>query len=197
MAGLSFCPDKSDTQAAVHVRNSWLSASGPEMPISEGNVIVRRAGDADVPGILHCLAAAFEPYRASYTPAGYLDTVLTAQTLQLRLASMQIFVAVSPRNQIAGTIACSRIDAGEGHLRGMAVLPEWQSTGVAERLLQAAEAELVTQHCTCVTLDTTEPLQRAMPFYERHGYRRSGKISDFFGMRLHEYVKELRPTSGE
>lgn len=83
-------------------------------------------------------------------------------------------------------------DVTEGHLRGMAVLPEWQGGGVAEALLRAAEAELVSRNCACITLDTTEPLQRATRFYEKHGYRRSGRVSDFFGMRLHEYVKYLR-----
>jgi len=34
-----------------------------------------------------------------------------------------------------------------------------------------------------------------MRFYERHGYRRSGKIGDFFGMALIEYVKVLKAKS--
>jgi len=34
-------------------------------------------------------------------------------------------------------------------------------------------------------------LERAMRFYEKHGYRRSSKVSDFFGMPLFEYVKTL------
>ena len=38
---------------------------------------------------------------------------------------------------------------------------------------------------------TTEPLERAMRFYEKHGYRRSGRVTDFFGMTLHEWVKSL------
>jgi GNAT superfamily N-acetyltransferase len=80
---------------------------------------------------------------------------------------------------------------GEGHLRGMAVLPGWQGTGVADRLLAEIEAHLKRQGCTRITLDTTEPLERAMRFYERHGYSRSGRISDFFGMRLLEYHKYL------
>ena len=42
-----------------------------------------------------------------------------------------------------------------------------------------------------VSLDTTEPLRRAVRFYERHGFRPSGRVSDFFGMPLFEYVKEL------
>jgi ribosomal protein S18 acetylase RimI-like enzyme len=57
--------------------------------------------------------------------------------------------------------------------------------------MRAAEAELAARSCQQITLDTTEPLQRAMRFYESHGYQRSGKVTDFFGMPLHEYVKDL------
>ncbi|MGB8889975.1 MAG: GNAT family N-acetyltransferase [Candidatus Korobacteraceae bacterium] len=140
---------------------------------------------------MDCLACAFEPYRASYTPDAYLDTVLTVETIAQRLESMQLFVAVTADEQIAGTIACSLSENGEGHLRGMAVLPEWQGRGVAEKLLRGAESELLNRSCVRITLDTTEPLERAMRFYESHGYRRSGRITDFFGMPLHEYVKDL------
>jgi GNAT superfamily N-acetyltransferase len=73
----------------------------------------------------------------------------------------------------------------------MAVLPTWQGAGVAALLLDAAERELRDQRCSLVALDTTEPLRRATRFYEKHGYRASGRVSDFFGMPLFEYVKDL------
>ncbi len=94
---------------------------------------------------------------------------------------MSIFVAVTEAGDIVGTIACAVMEAGEGHLRGMAVLPEWQGRGIAEQLLQTAEAELAARQCSRVTLDTTEPLLRAMRFYEKHGYRPSG--SDYRFLR--------------
>jgi len=145
----------------------------------------------DAPAILRCLRVAFEPYRTSYTPEAFTDTVLTLETVLHRLSSMCIFVAADEAGDIIGTIACAVMDGDEGHLRGMAVLPDWQGRGIAERLLQTAEAELAGRKCERVTLDTTEPLLRAMRFYEKHGYRRSGKVADFFGMPLHEYVKDL------
>jgi len=159
--------------------------------MSDGNIVIRLASEADARGILECLASSFEPYRTSYTPDAYLDTVLTAATIAQRLQSMQVLVAVAADEQVIGTIACAMSDVAEGHLRGMAVQPEWQGQGVAEKLLRAAEAELVKQGCSRVTLDTTEPLLRAMRFYESHGYRRSGKTTDFFGMTLHEFRKDL------
>jgi ribosomal protein S18 acetylase RimI-like enzyme len=154
-------------------------------------ITIRKATQADAQAILACLGAAFEPYRNGYAPAAFTDTVLTPETIQQRLDSMCIFVAVNEAGDIVGTIASSVIGEGEGHLRGMAVLPAWQGRGAAEKLLRAAEDELSERKCSRITLDTTEPLQRAMRFYERHGYRRSGNVTDFFGMPLHEYVRDL------
>ncbi len=156
---------------------------------------VRGASESDSAGILACLHAAFEVYRNRYSPAAFADTVLTAATLQQRLASMRLFVAISDADDVVGTIGCHVVEAGagskEGHIRGMAVLPAWQGSGVAAQLLKSAEAELGTRGCSWISLDTTEPLIAAQRFYEKNGYSRSGKITDFFGMPLIEYVKTL------
>ena len=154
---------------------------------SLGSLTIRRADANDGEAIVACLAAAFAPYRNSYTPAAFTDTVLDSRLVLRRLRESYVFVAASDGN-VVGTLACE-VSGQEGHLRGMAVLPDWQGSGVASALLQAAEAEILNQHCKRVTLDTTEPLARAMRFYARHGFTRSGRVSDFFGMPLHEWVK--------
>ena len=154
-------------------------------------ICIRKAKDEDASGILACLREAFEEFRSRYTPEGFLDTVLTMETLLERLEKMSVLVAVNLAKQVVGTIACNVVSSEEGHLRGMAVLPSMRGNGVAARLLGQGEAELRLRGCARVTLDTTEPLQRAMRFYEKHGYRRSGKVSDFFGMPLIEYEKSL------
>ncbi len=73
----------------------------------------------------------------------------------------------------------------------MAVLPQWQGRGTAKELLEAAESQARAAGCTRVTLDTTAPLQRAVRFYEKNGYRATGVVGDFFGMPLYQYGKEL------
>jgi GNAT superfamily N-acetyltransferase len=150
---------------------------------------VRKASAQDAASILRCLAWAFEPFRALYTPQAFADTVPTTSGLQQRLATMCLFVAEC-RNEVIGTIGFSKLNTEEGHIRGMAV-PDWQGSEVAAALLAAAEAEMKQQDCTRVKLDTTEPLQQAMRFYQKHGFIRSGHVGDFFGMRPHEYVKQL------
>jgi ribosomal protein S18 acetylase RimI-like enzyme len=138
-------------------------------------ITIRQATIADVDGILDCLRAAFEPFREAYTDAAYKDTVLTEALLLDRLAKMTVLVALDRSGRVIGTIAYRVSGDGEGHLRGMALLPECQGHGVADQLLERAEAELMKENCSRISLDTTEPLERAMRFYQRHGYRRSGR----------------------
>ena len=152
---------------------------------------IRPATDADAAGILECLGAAFGEYRAVYTAGAYLDTVLTPESLGVRLSKSTIFVALDGTQRVIGTVSCSQTDEEEGHVRGMAVRPEWRGGGVAQQLLERVEAELRERKCSRVSLDTTEPLRRAMRFYERNGYERTGRVADFFGMALIEYVKKL------
>jgi GNAT superfamily N-acetyltransferase len=135
--------------------------------------VIRRAVPDDEGGVLDCLRLAFEPYRSAYTPAGFIDTTLTPETLRRRMAVMTVLVAEGEDGIIAGTIACGVHDDGRGHLRGMAVLPVHLGQGIADRLLDAAERTLAASGCAIVTLDTTEPLRRAIRFYEKHGYRPS------------------------
>src|SRR5439155_26711912 len=119
---------------------------------------IRRAMLEDAAGMLDCLQLAVEPYRQMYSPQGFRDTVLTPETLPARLEAMSVFVAVTARHQIIGTIGCTPISGreNEGHIRGMAVHPDWQGQrGVAQSLLAAAEEHLGKQGCTRVTLDTT------------------------------------------
>jgi ribosomal protein S18 acetylase RimI-like enzyme len=153
---------------------------------------IRRATIGDAEGVLGCLRSAFEPYRDDYTDAAFADTVLTPDTIQQRLAAMVVFVAHTADGAIVGTVGCEVLAGGEGHIRGMAVRPGWQGCGIAQQLLEAVESELRERKCSRIRLETTAPLQRAMRFYEKNGFRPTGRVTDFFGMPLFEYVKEER-----
>lgn len=153
--------------------------------------MIRRAGPENLPGVVACLAAAFERHRSDYTPDAFNDTVPDLEAMTGRFQHMAIFCASGQTKVIIGTIACVVTSPGEGHVRGMAVLPEFQGLGIADGLLNAAEKELRAQACSRVTLDTTRPLLRAMRFYTRHGYTRTDRVQNFFGMPLFEYEKHL------
>jgi ribosomal protein S18 acetylase RimI-like enzyme len=154
-------------------------------------LVVRRATARDIDGIVECLRTAFEPYRDQYTPGAFADTVPGAPAVRRRLADMNLFVAVGADGRIVGTIAYRLMSSEEGHVRGMAVRPDHQGRAVAQQLLDTVEGELRERRCSRITLDTTQPLARAIAFYSRNGFAPSGRVSDFYGMPLFEYVKTL------
>src|SRR5438309_644425 len=160
---------------------------------SRGEFHIRRAAIADASTIRKCLAEAFEPYRADYTTAAFADTVPDLSGVENRLQTMTCFVACDSAGQIVGTVGAQVVATSEGHLRGMAVRPEWQGGEVAALLLSAAERTLLEAGCEAVSLDTTQPLARAIRFYERHGFVATGRVQDFFCMPLFEYKKTMTP----
>lgn len=155
-------------------------------------VVIRRAQVEDAEKICACLNSAFAPFRSQYTPAAFDDTVPTPAAMRERMLRMNVCVAIAGDGEIVGTIASS-MRGEEGHLRGMAIRPRWQGRGVAEQLLRAAENDLLTAGCSRVTLDTTDPLERAIRFYRKNGFLTTGSVADFFGMPLYEYAKPLIP----
>jgi ribosomal protein S18 acetylase RimI-like enzyme len=152
---------------------------------------VRRATRADLPAVVDCLRGAFAPYRDAYTPEAFDDTVPQEAALARRFETMSLFVGADGDGEVAGTIAVAVAHGGQAHIRGMSVRPARQGSGLADALLGAAEMEAQRLGCRRVTLDTTAPLQRAIAFYEKRGYRRTGRVTDFFGMPLHEYARSL------
>lgn len=152
---------------------------------------IRRASRADADEVHRCLRAAFDVYRAAYTDGAFEDTVPSPSGIEQRLGTMAVFVATGPDGAVIGTIACQETGRGQGHLRGMAVLPDWHGRGVADALIEAAESELERIGCRRANLHTTRPLARAARFYARHGYRLTGDVEDFFGMEIAEHAKDL------
>jgi N-acetylglutamate synthase-like GNAT family acetyltransferase len=158
---------------------------------NEDGFAIRAARHQDCAGILECLGLAFAPYREAYTPEAFRDTVLTPETVLNRMAQMSIFVATAESGEVVGTIACKVLDGARGHLRGMAVRPEWHGSGLSAALLKRAEEELRNSGCKTVTLNTTEPLKRASHFYEKHGFRATSRLGSLYGMTLFEYSKSI------
>ncbi len=158
------------------------------------DITIRQATAQDAAAVRACLAAAFEPYRVHYTPDAFQDTVPTVAGLAQRLGEMTVLIAEDEDGVVVGTIGYQIVEISEGHLRGMAVVPAQQGSGVAAQLLAAAEHALRRQHCTRVTLDTTRYLQQAIRFYSRHGYTPTGVTNDFFGMTIIEFAKPLESS---
>jgi ribosomal protein S18 acetylase RimI-like enzyme len=152
---------------------------------------IAQAEPDDADGIVSCLEAAFEPYRKQFTASAYGHIVLNADGVRHRIDAMTVLVARNRTGVVIGVTA-GTARGGDGHISGIAVVPSSQGHGVAIELLDRIEGELIAGGARLVTIGATAPLARAIRFYERNGYVRSGVVSDFFGMRLYEFRKRLR-----
>jgi ribosomal protein S18 acetylase RimI-like enzyme len=153
---------------------------------------IRRAIFEDAEPIHQVLLVAFKEFRNYYSVEGFLDTVLSKDKAIDRINQMNVYVAVDLKGIVIGTIGWQKITEEEGHIRGMAVVPKWQGkNGPASFLLKEVENEAFLMGCSVLTLDTTEVLKRAQCFYQKHGFRKTGKTGDFYGSLIYEYAKKI------
>jgi GNAT superfamily N-acetyltransferase len=154
--------------------------------------IIRTATEKDALDIHHILVKAFAEYKYFYSQEGYEDTVLSEEKAKKRIQQMNIYVAEDKSGEIIGTIGWEKINEKEGHIRGMAVIPERQGkNSPAVKLLEKVEKRARAEGCSFLTLDTTKILIRAHKFYEKNRFTRTGKIGDFFGSEIIEYGKKI------
>jgi N-acetylglutamate synthase-like GNAT family acetyltransferase len=154
-------------------------------------VRIRRAVTEDADGILDCLSSAFAPYRRTYTREAYAATVLTRPLLNERLQSMTVFVAIEGAGRIVGTAAIQETSRQRAFLRGMAVRPAYQGTDLAASLLRRA-VRLAREHGhSNLYLYTTQPLERAIGFYLKHGFRTTRRNWTWCGMKLIGFKRTL------
>jgi ribosomal protein S18 acetylase RimI-like enzyme len=65
-----------------------------------------------------------------------------------------------------------------GEVKRLYVRPTFRERGIAERLLEALERFAASRDAEWLYLDTTDELQTAIAFYERHGYLRCDRYND-------------------
>ncbi|MFX1567139.1 MAG: GNAT family N-acetyltransferase [Promethearchaeota archaeon] len=158
----------------------------------ERDYLIRCAKKEDAKGIYGVLLAAFEEFRHFYTPEGFNDTVMSEEAVIERMKEMKLYVAIDQTNTVIGTIGWQKVDDMEGHIRGMAVIPDRQGkNSPAKALLQIVEEDARSEGCTLLTLDTTAILERAQNFYIKCGFKKTGKTGDFFGSTIYEFAKEF------
>ncbi|TFW13215.1 MarR family transcriptional regulator [Massilia arenosa] len=78
----------------------------------------------------------------------------------------------------AGCGALKRLDGGVGELKRMWVAPAARGLGVAQRLLDALEAQAVSAGVTVLRLDTNRTLAEAQRLYLRNGYAEIAAYND-------------------
>jgi GNAT superfamily N-acetyltransferase len=166
---------------------------------------LRTAGREDAPAIAETLAICFDTYRG-WTPGwSPPDPPEGPFALDERLANPGVWSLIAfDGDEVAGHVALAadtpptpQMAAPPGHAKlwMIFVRPPWQGTGLAPRLMEAVEREAIERGFARMALWTPRDNARARRFYERAGWRPSGREYDEnpMGLPVVEYVRTLRP----
>lgn len=144
---------------------------------------------------IEALTALLHASYASLAAQGWNFTAVdqSVQTTRERVASGQAFVVVDAGGDLVGTVTVAPPKRPDGRYLGdpvpacyqqpdtailaqLAVHPSCRGQGVAERLMDAAEAWALAQGYAHVALDTAVPAQALRLRYERRGYTLIGDV---------------------
>ncbi|MFO1242720.1 MAG: GNAT family N-acetyltransferase [Rickettsiales bacterium] len=90
---------------------------------------------------------------------------------QLAADMGDIVLGAFEKSEAIGSLIIRHVSDAEAKLRQMAVAPLAQGKGIGSKLLAYAEDRIRTQSYREISLHARED---AVPFYEKHGYKREG-----------------------
>ncbi len=174
--------------------------------VRDDRLTVREATNADAATIAEVVHAGFASYRSFAEPGWQPRTVeWSRRDIEERLGGVGVRarVALTAPDRAAGfcgwTPALTRDEprepiAGLAHLWMLFVAPEWWGRGLASELLEWAHSGMIAADYDSARLWTPLAQVRARAFYERRGWRASGRedVSNELMLPLVEYRVELK-----
>ncbi|TCM04706.1 GNAT family N-acetyltransferase [Sphingomonas sp. PP-CC-3G-468] len=130
---------------------------------------IRRCGASDADAILAIINAAAEAYRGVIPPDRWHEPYMPASELASEMADGVAFSGYETGGRLVGVMGTQR-RSNVDLVRHAYVLPEWQSHGIATRLLQ----HLCGDAHRPILIGTWAAADWAVRFYERHGFARVG-----------------------
>lgn len=127
---------------------------------------------------------------------------LTARSFQWMVsrAHAQLMVAQQADGRLAGyALVLFHRGTSLARLYSIAIAPHARGTGLGKALLQRSEACALEHDCAYLRLEVRSDNAAAIALYERNGYRRFGRISDYYedhadALRLEKRILEHRDS---
>ncbi len=143
----------------------------------DSGIVLRAARDADGPGVIAVVAAAYAEYPGCVLDVDAEEPELKAPASAYARRSGRFWVAADEA-RILGCVAC--LPAPEGGLEPgleiekLYVASSARRTGLGTRLLDLVEAEAAARRAGYITLWTDTRFEAAHAFYQAHGFRQTG-----------------------
>ena len=137
-------------------------------------IVLRAARDADGPGVIAVVAAAYAEYPGCVLNVEAEVPELKAPASAYARKSGRFWVAEGD-GRILGCVACRPAPEHGLELEKLYVARAARRTGLGTRLLDLVEAEATARQAAYITLWTDSRFAAAHAFYKAHGFRRSGR----------------------
>lgn len=155
------------------------------------NLTFRKAKTSDINHIHEILYKSFQPYQKFYTDQAFAATVISPEEIKNRIIKSvyDVFVALF-NSQIVGTVSLSIKNQGILYIRSMVVDPDFQRKGIGRFILENIISFAKKRKIKKFVLESSKPLNNALNFYEKHGFKKTGYTRDFYGIEIFEMIKE-------
>jgi GNAT superfamily N-acetyltransferase len=131
-------------------------------------VEIRLAAESDAETIANILRVAFAEFESDYTPEAYAIVTPPADEIRGRFSEGPIWIAVV-EDEIVGTVSVVP-EPDWLYIRSMAVLPQAQGAGIAQRLLETVEDYGIENGFYTLFLYTTRFSNDAIRLYKKFGF---------------------------
>jgi ribosomal protein S18 acetylase RimI-like enzyme len=160
--------------------------------LKENCVKIRKAQGNEIQEIHKVLLESFKPYKKYYTEEAYKATVISPGEIEKRLRNKntEVLVAIY-NNKIVGTASIKIKGKRELYISSMAVIPSLQGKGIGWRILEEINRLAKQKYCRIISLESSEPLKKAVNVYEKFKFRRTGKKRRYHGIIIFEMTKEI------
>jgi ribosomal protein S18 acetylase RimI-like enzyme len=141
------------------------------MLMTQSELLIRQANDADAPDLLELIRIAMAVYARNSGIGTLLESQLeTLDELLAHLHADHVLVA-EKRGRLIGTVRLVHGEDDTAYFSRFAVLPTLHLSGVGKRIYQAAEEWLRSQGVRFVRLHTALTNQPLVSFYESRGFK--------------------------
>jgi len=154
-------------------------------------LVFRRAKMNEIDEIHNILLNSFEPYRKYFTEEGFSSAVLSIEEIKKRIKNyiFKVYVVIIDK-KIVGTASILPQD-DRYYLRSMAVDPNYQNKGIGLFILENISNVAEKENIRKISLESFKPLYKAIGFYEKYGFKKTGITKDLCGNEIFEMIKQL------
>ena len=150
--------------------------------------MIRRCDDREFDLIWTIINDGAQAYKGIIPADRWTEPYMSRGKLQREIADGVVFWGCEDTGGLAGVMGIQDVQ-DVTLIRHAYVRTGNQKQGIGGQLLN----HLRGLTSGPVLIGTWADAAWAIRFYEKHGFRRSGRIGDFFGMELVEFVKTLPP----